>query len=60
MYSYGHGQLVSACKNFKNGKCTYGKERCWFKHEKDDGNRDEEHIESKDFENHEVAQKISK
>ena len=52
--------LITACKNFKNGKCIYGNERCWFKHEKDDENKDKEHIESKDFENNEVVQKIFK
>ena len=53
-----HGHLVTACKNFKIGKCIYGNERWWFKHKKDYETEDKKHIESKDFENNKDFLKI--
>ena len=53
-----HEENVPACKNEKNGTCTYGNQNCWFKHsENEDINKNEENGNSK-IEKDEVVQRL--
>ena len=53
-----HEENVPACKNEKNGTCTYGNQNCWFKHsENEDINKNEENENSK-IEKDEVVQRL--
>ena len=53
-----HEENVPACKNEKNGTCTYGNQNCWFKHsEYEDKNKNEENENSK-IEKDEVVQRL--
>ena len=40
-----HTQSVPICNKFKNGECTFGTEKCWFIHESDDKDRNQNFLE---------------
>ena len=31
-----HAARVSVCRNFENDRCSYGEEKCWFSHNKEE------------------------
>ena len=55
-----HEQLVPACNRFKDGKCIFGADKCWFQHKKDESDDDYDQVKNNNFENNEVIQKIFK
>ena len=38
-----HEENVPLCRNFKNGECKFGKEKCWFNHKNEDIFKKNEH-----------------
>ena len=55
-----HEQLVPVCNRFKDGKCIFGADKCWFQHKKDESDDDYDQVKNTNFENNEVIQKIFK
>ena len=52
-----HYHLVPQCFNMSQGKCIFGDEQCWFKHERNEQDHNNENI--KDIEeNQTVTQKM--
>ena len=47
-----HKEHVQPCNNIRNGKCTFGKEKCWFNHEGHKPTKENEN------ENNSVVQRI--
>ena len=47
-----HEEHVQPCNNIRNGKCTFGNEKCWFNHEGQKSTKENEN------ENYNVVQRI--
>ena len=56
-----HEETVPECKNYKNGECSYGQEKRWFKHDRNDENIvEKENRMEENLVNDEIVQKIFK
>ena len=58
-----HEQVVPACRNYSNGRCTYTNDKCWFKHcdqNTNENNENEDIINKNENMDQEVIQKLLK
>ena len=53
-----HEQILPTCRNFVDGSCIYGSEKCWFKH--GETKDEKESNEKKQNENNDMIQGILK